>query len=359
MSEPVNLAEYEAAAQERLPALAFDYVASGADDERTLGRNRSGFDRYLLRPRALAGVEAPRLATTVLGTPVALPVLLAPTAFHCLMHPEGERASVRAAGAAGTLMVASTLATRDLESIAAAATGPLWFQLYVYRDRLMTERLVRRAEAAGYAALCLTADTPVLGRRERDVRNSFALPDGLGLANFADPELASLPADGGSSLVSYMATAFDPSLSWRDIAWLRSLTALPVIVKGVMDAADARLAVDHGAAAVIVSNHGGRQLDSAPGTIEVLAEVVEGVAGRCEVYLDGGVRRGTDVVKALALGARAVLIGRPYLWGLAVDGEAGARRVLALLEAELTTALMLCGCADVAAVSVKTVIEVP
>ena len=355
MSEPVNLEEYEAVAKERLPAFAFDYVASGAEDERTLHRNRTGFKRYLLRPKALTGVETPRLATTVLGTAVAMPVLLAPTAFHCLVHPEGELASVRAAGAFGTLMVASTLATRDLEAIAVAATGPIWFQLYIYRDRHLTERLVQRAEAAGYKALCLTADTPVLGRRERDIRNNFTLPSGLGLANFAGPEFATLPTTEGSSLASYMATGFDPLVSWRDIAWLRSLTSLPIIVKGVMDGEDARLAVEHGVDAVIVSNHGGRQLDSAPGTIEVLSEVVEGVGGRCEVYLDGGVRRGTDVLKALALGARAVLIGRPYLWGLAVNGEAGVRRVLELLEAELITTLMFCGCQDVASVKPEIV----
>ena len=358
--QPVNLDEYEAAARALLPAQAYDYYASGSDDEITLGRNRTGFGRYLLRPRALAAVAAPRLETSVLGTRVSAPVLLAPTAFHCLAHPEGELASVRAAGAAGTLMVASTLATRSLEAVAAAATGPVWFQLYVYRDRGLTESLVRRAEAAGYTALCLTVDTPVLGRRERDVRNRFALPPGLELANFSDSAFAGLPEKAsGSAFASYIAAAFDPELRWQDVAWLRSLTSLPVVIKGVLTGADARLAVENGAAAVIVSNHGGRQLDSAPGSIEVLEEVIAALGGRCEVYLDGGIRRGTDVLKCLALGARAVLIGRPYLWGLAVDGEAGVRHVLSLLNAELVTAMMFCGCADVADMPSDVVMRTP
>jgi 4-hydroxymandelate oxidase len=358
VDEPVNLDEYEAAARAVLPAPAYDYYRGGSDDERTLARNRGGFERYLLRPKALAAVAKPALATTVLGTRVASPVLLAPTAFHRLAHPEGEVASVRAAGAAGTLMVASTLATCTLEAVAAAATGPVWFQLYVYRDRALTEDLVRRAEAAGYTALCLTVDTPVLGRRERDVRNQFTLPPGLELANFSASALAGLPEQAsGSAFATYIATAFDPELRWSDVGWLRSLTDLPVVIKGVMSGEDARLALEHGAAAVIVSNHGGRQLDSAPGSIEVLEEVVEAVGGRCEVYLDGGIRRGTDVLKCLALGARAVLIGRPYLWGLAVGGEAGVRRVLSLLNDELAMAMMFCGCADASQVGPEIVMR--
>jgi len=349
MIESVNLDEYEDAARERLDPVSFDYIAGGAEDEATLQRNRDAYARYLLRPRALAGIEHVDLSTTVLGTPVSTPILIAPAAYHCLCDPEGEVATARAAQSAGTLMVASTLATRTLEDIAAVG-GPVWFQLYVYRDRAVTESLVRRAEAAGYHALVLTADTPVLGRRERDVRNHFSLPAGLQMANFADPALSQFLPAGGSELAAYVGSAIDPALSWRDIAWLRSITSLPVVVKGVMCAEDARLAVEHGAAAVVVSNHGGRQLDSAPSTIEVLEEVVAAVGGRCEVYLDGGVRRGTDVVKALALGARAVLIGRPYLWGLAVAGEAGARRVLDLLTAETEMALRLTGCVGASSV---------
>lgn len=354
--QPLNLAEYATAARLRLPAMAYHYISGGAEDELTLRRNHEAFGRYLLRPRILAGTEQPSLATTVLGAPVALPVLLAPTAFHRLACDDGELASVRAAGAAGTVFCASTLATTSMEAIAAAASGPLWFQLYVYRDRRLTEALVRRAEAAGYNALCLTADTPVLGRREQDIRDSFTLPDGLTMANFVDPDRRDMPElPAGSSLTRYIAEQLDPALSWEDLAWLRSLTTLPLVVKGVMCGEDAGRAVAAGAAAIIVSNHGGRQLDSAPATIEVLAEVVEAVGGLTEVYLDGGVRRGGDVLKALALGARAVLIGRPYLYGLAVDGEAGARRVLRLLAAELTTAMQLCGVSDVQRVAQNVV----
>jgi isopentenyl diphosphate isomerase/L-lactate dehydrogenase-like FMN-dependent dehydrogenase len=344
---PVNLEEYEALAKATLSQAAFDYIISGADDEKTLGRNRTAFDRYLLRPRALAATGIPSLVTTVLDTSVSTPVLLAPTALQRLVNAEGELATARAAGRAGTLMVASTLSTQSLEAIASAATGPLWFQLYVYRDRGLTSDLVRRAESAGYRALCLTVDTPRLGRRERDIRTNFSLPEGLRLANFAEPERADLPEGGGSSLANYIAGQFDPTLGWQDVDWLGSLSSLPVVLIGIMSARDARLAVEHGAAAVVVSNHGGRQLDAGQGTIEVLEEVVEAVAGRCEVYVDGGIRRGTDVVKALALGARAVLIGRPYLWGLAVDGEDGVCRVLELLNEELRMALMFCGCRDV------------
>ena len=356
MNGLLNLDDFEAAARECLPGLVYDYIASGAEDERTLRRNREAFGAYLLRPRALGGAGDPVLATTVLGTAVSLPVLIAPTAMQRLAHEEGELATARAAGAAGTIMGVSTLATHTIEAVAEAATGPLWFQLYIYRDRGLTASLVRRAEAAGYAALCLTVDTPVLGIRERDVRNAFTLPPGISLANFSDPELADLPPEEpGSALATYFAEQLDPAIAWPDLDWLRSITSLPIVLKGIMTAEDARLAVEHGAAAVIVSNHGGRQLDSAPGTMEVLEEVVEAASGVCEVLLDGGVRRGTDVVKALALGARAVLIGRPYVWGLAVGGEEGVRRVLDILRAELRLALTLCGCKDASAVGREVV----
>jgi len=343
--EPINLDEYEVAASERLDAGVYAYIAGGAEDEYTLRRNRTAFGGLMLRPRVLAGTPPPDLRTTVLGCQVALPVLLAPTTLQRLAHPDGELAATRAAAATGAIYVAPTTASYSLEEIAAAATTTLWFQLYCLRDRRLTEALVRRAETAGYRALCLTGDSPISGRRERDRRSGFSLPADYPMPNLTAPGMPPPPAN--MPLAVWANSLLDPTVSWDDVSWLRSITSLPVILKGVMDGDDAQQAVNAGVAALIVSNHGGRQLDSAPSTIEVLPEVVAAVAGRCEVYLDGGIRRGTDIVKALALGARAVLIGRPYVWGLAVAGEAGVRRVLQLLEIELSTALILCGCAAV------------
>ncbi len=350
--EPINVQEYEDLAFERLEPTALDYYRSGAGDEVTLRANRAAFERIRLRPRALVDVSALTLETMALGTPVSMPIMVAPTAYHCLACVEGERDTARAAGAVGTLMVASTLATRTLEEIADAATGPLWFQLYVYKDRRVSETLVRRAEESGYRALALTVDTPRLGRRERDVRNGFGLPPHLHLANFADPSMRDvLPQMPGASGLEVVAQRlFDQSLTWDALAWLTSITSLPIVVKGILTAEDARLAVEHGAAAIIVSNHGGRQLDGVLATIEALPEVVEAVEGRCEVYLDGGVRRGVDVLKALAVGARGVFVGRPVLWGLAVDGAAGVERVLTLLRDELELAMTLAGRPAIASV---------
>jgi 4-hydroxymandelate oxidase len=288
------------------------------------------------------------LATTVLGARVEMPILVAPMAFHRLAHADGELATARAASAAGTVMTVSTLATTSLEAVREASIGVLWFQLYIFRDRDVTRALVQRAEASGYAAIVLTVDTPVLGRRERDVRGRFQLPPELTMANLL-PGLADTFPDvaAGSALSAYAADMLDPSVTWPDLEWLRSITRLPIVVKGIVRGDDAARAVEHGAAAIVVSNHGGRQLDTAIATIRALPEVSEAVAGRVEVMLDGGVRRGTDVVKALALGARAVLVGRPLLWGLALGGEDGVREVLALLRDELDLAMALCGCGSV------------
>lgn len=328
---PVNLDEYEPLARARLPVEVADFIAGGAEDERTLRRNRQAFDRWALRPRVLTGVTAPRLHTNVLGQPVAMPVLLAPAGEHALSHPEGEAATARAAAAAGSLLIASTASSLPLEAIAAAATGPLWFQLYCFSDRELTASLVTRAKTAGYRAIVLTVDAPVLGRREREIRSGYAVRRRLHRGNFPDGRQGS----------------FDASLTWDVVPWLRELSGLPVVLKGIMCGEDAALAVEHGAAAVIVSNHGDRQLDGAPAALEVLPEVVAAVQGRAEVYLDGGVRRGTDVLTALALGARVVCIGRPYLWALAVDGQQGVGRLLGLLRDEIATALTLCGRAGV------------
>jgi 4-hydroxymandelate oxidase len=345
--EPINIFELEARARERMELQSFDYYASGAHDEVTLRANRAAFERLAIAYRVLVDVSQRDLATTVLGMPVSMPMLVAPTAFHCLATPEGEVATARAAGAAGTVMILSTLSTRPVEAVVAAATGPVWFQLYVYRDRGATEALVRRAEAAGCRALVLTVDAPLLGRRERDVRNRFRLPPGLSVANMLPEGYGDLPpVDADSGLAAYVAALLDPSLAWKDVAWLRSITELPVVVKGIVRPDDALRAAEVGAAGLVVSNHGGRQLDTAPATLDVLPEIADALAAHghaIEILLDGGVRRGTDVLKALALGARAVLLGRAVLWGLAADGEAGAAYVLRLLRDELDLAMALAG----------------
>jgi 4-hydroxymandelate oxidase len=332
--------------------MVWDYYASGADDEHCVRRNIAAYEQITLHHRVLVDVAKRDLATTVLGERIAMPIAVAPTAFHRLAHRDGELASVRGAGDAGALFVLSTLSNTAVEDVVAAASGPVWFQLYIYRDRGATEALVRRVEAAGCRALVLTVDAPLFGRRERDVRNRFALPPHLGIENLHAAGYARLPpASGESGLAAYVAELFDQSLSWGVVEWLRSITSLPVLVKGIVRADDAVRAIEHGAAGVVVSNHGGRQLDASPATIAVLPRIADAVAGRGEILLDGGVRRGTDVVKALALGARAVLVGRPVLWGLAAAGQTGVAAALELLRRELDLAFALCGCPDVASVT--------
>jgi 4-hydroxymandelate oxidase len=349
---PVNITDFEALAREVLSREAYDYYAGGSQDEVTLRENRAAYDRVSLAYRVLVDVSRRDMTTTVLGQQVAMPILVAPTAFHRLATPEGELATARAAGAAGTIMILSTLSTSPIEAVVAAASGPIWFQLYVYRDRKATEGLVRRAEAAGCRALVLTVDAPLIGRRERDVRNRFSLPPGLAVANLLAEgygDLPPVPADSG--LAAYVSTFLDPSLTWRDVAWLRSITELPILVKGIVRPDDALRAAEAGVAGVVVSNHGGRQLDTAPATLDVLPEIADALAAHgcgIEVLMDGGVRRGTDVLKAVALGAKAVLIGRPVLWGLAADGEKGAAKVLSLLRDELDLAMALAGAPTIA-----------
>ena len=362
MTIPLTIRDLHDVAAARLPRAAYDYYASGADDERTLADNEAAWGRVRLRPRCLVNVAQRDLSTTVLGRRVSMPILVAPTAFQRMAHPDGELATARAAATAGTVMILSTLATSTLEDVATAyegargavgdETGGRWFQLYVYRDRGITRSLVERAEAAGYDALVLTVDTPYLGRRLRDVRNGFALPEGLAIANLvAHGKGAVNEAAGNSGLAAYVATMLDPSLSWSDVDWLRSITRLPIILKGVVRADDARLAVTHGASAIVVSNHGGRQLDGTIATADALPEVVDAAGDGLEVLVDGGVRRGADVLRALALGARAVLVGRAVLWGLASDGEAGVATALQMLRGELDQALALVGCASVDSVT--------
>ncbi len=338
----MDVAALERRARERLDAAAYDYYAGGADDELTLADNVAAWTRWRLRPKVLRDVSAVDPATTVLGVPVRTPVLVAPTAYQRMAHDEGEVATARGAAAVGTLLCVSTLATVALDEVAAAAPdAPRWFQLYVRRDRAWTAELVARAAAAGYRAIVLTVDVPVLGRRWREERNDFTLPTGMVMANVGTAP----PTVKGSGLAAYAASEFDPALTFDDVGWLCSLSDLPVVVKGVLRGDDAAAAVDAGAAAVVVSNHGARQLDTAIATADALPEVAAAVGDRAEVYVDGGIRRGTDVVKAVALGARAVLVGRPVLWGLATGGADGVAAVLTELTEEVVRALMLCGAA--------------
>ena len=343
----LNLAEYEAIARERLPQPVYDYYAGGAEDERTLRGNCAAFERFWLRPRVLTDVSEVDASVELLGERLSFPVLLAPTAFQRLAHPDGELATVRAAGTAGTIYTASTLATTPIEEIMEAATGPVWFQLYVFRDRGISRELVERAQAVGCQALVLTLTVPVQGKRERDARNGFALPLGIGLANFPGLRQEQFPEGQGSRLERFIGREFDASLSWDATDWLRGITDLPIVLKGIMTPEDAQRAVERGAAAIIISNHGGRQLDGAEPTLLALPRVVDAVGGRVPVLMDGGVRRGRDVVMALALGARAVGIGRPYLWGLAAGGQEGVERVLELLRSEFERTMALLGRAGV------------
>jgi 4-hydroxymandelate oxidase len=343
--EPLSPRDYATAARAKLDRAVWDYIAGGSGDEVTLRGERAAYDRYRLRPRTLVDVSSCELGTTLLGRPVALPVGIAPMAYHRLVDAEGETATVRAAGALGALTVTSTFASRTLEETARAASGPLWLQLYVLRARKVTESLVRRAEAAGYRALVITVDAPRMARRERDLRNGFHLPSHIRPVNLDDDHTGGLHTGraGGSALAAHADRHHDAAFTWQDLAWLRSLTGLPLVLKGVLTARDARQAADLGVEGLIVSTHGGRQLDGAIAALDALPEVVAAVPDECEVLVDGGIRRGTDVLKALALGARAVLVGRPVLWGLAVGGAAGAERVLTTLRDELAEAMALTG----------------
>ncbi len=329
---PINLSDYEKLAEELIEPGAWGYYQGGSDDEVTLRECRAALQRIKLRPRMLVDVHSIDMRTTVLGTPIGLPVLVAPTAYHSLAHPEGECATAQGTGHANTIMIASSFSNRSLEEIAAVATGPLWFQLYSYRDPQSTGKVVQRAEAAGYKALVLTADLPRLGNRERDIRSKFVLPSHLFIANYKDVE----KDDDYIPVPTY--------LTWDAIEWLRGLSTLPIVVKGILTAEDALIALERGADAIAVSNHGGRQLDGEIPAIEALPEIIEAVDGRCEVYVDGGIRRGTDILKALALGARAVFVGRPAIWGLAVNGADGVHSVLDILRTELELDMALCGC---------------
>jgi 4-hydroxymandelate oxidase len=349
-SWPVNLDDFELAARRRLSPMAFAYIAGGAGDERTMRRNNEAFGEIRLKPRVLVDVSRVDTSIELFGQAMPHPILLAPTAYHKLSHHEGELATARGAQAAAATLVVSSYATTDVEEIARATAQPLWFQLYVHPDRGFTRDLVARAVAAGCSAVCITVDSPVFGARNREARTRFALPAGVSAKHLAPlggaaQQAGHVAADGVYSPVT------DASLQWKDITWLCSLTSVPVILKGILTPEDARRAIDHGAAGIIVSNHGGRNLDTLPATIEALPGIAKAVDGRIAVLLDGGIRRGTDVLKALALGASAVLIGRPYVWGLAVGGAAGVTEVVRILCDELRAAMALCGLPDISCIT--------
>jgi 4-hydroxymandelate oxidase len=344
----VNLPDYEARARELVDGSTLDYYDGGSNDEITLRDNVAAFSRIALYPRMFRGVGTRDMSTSLVGSNARWPVIVAPVALLGMLSPDGEVPAARAATAAGSIFVLSSLSVTPIEDVIAAATGPVWFQLYVYKDRAASEALVKRVEEAGCSALELTADTPILGRRERDVRNSFDLPEGLWTPNLtADAGSLTPQAGSDSPFKAAIDALFYPDLTWDDVAWLTSITNLPVLIKGLLRADDAVRAVDAGAAGVIVSNHGGRQLDTAPAAIDALVAIADAVGDRTELIVDGGIRRGADVLKAIALGARAVQIGRPIVWGLVVDGEQGVGDVLGLLRDELDLAMALTGCRSI------------
>jgi (S)-2-hydroxy-acid oxidase len=333
----LNLDQFEPYAREQMQPYAFDYYFGGAADEVTLLANRDAWKHYHLRPRVLIDVARIDTSSTMLGTPVAMPVGFAPTAAHKLAHPDGELASARATSEAKTLMCLSTLSTYSIEEVAEVGQGPRWFQLYVHKQRAIAKDLIQRAVANGYSAIVVTADLPVPGYREREFAQDLTLPDDARPANY--PNTAT-----EEEFNDYLIGLQDQSLTWGDLSWIRDAAGgAPLVVKGILTKEDAKLALEYGVEGVVVSNHGGRQLDHTPATIDVLEEVVEATGGACEVYLDGGVRRGTDVLTALALGARGVFVGRPFLYALAAAGQQGVRRALDLMNGEIVNAMTLLG----------------
>ena len=357
-------------AKKRLPRGVFDYIDGGAEDELTMAANSAAYRRLTFSPRVLRDVSQVDISSSLLGRKVDCPLVLAPTGFTRIAHPEGELAVARAAKRAGLPYALSTLGTRSIEEVAEVGSDRLWFQVYTWRDRDLVADLVKRAATSGYEALCLTVDTAVLGRRERDVKRGFTLPPKIGLSTLLDGilhpgwSLAFLRSepiifanvagnesvgDGTDaiSLAEYVGSQFDPALSWDDIDWLRDRWDGPLVIKGIQSVSDARIAADHGVDAIAISNHGGRQLDSAPATLDLLPSIVEAVGGRIEIICDGGVRRGSDIVKAVALGANAVMVGRPYLYGLGAAGEAGVDQVLSNFASEMERTMALIGCRSV------------
>ncbi|KAF5466339.1 hypothetical protein F2P56_016272 [Juglans regia] len=342
--EPVNVNEFQELAREALPKMYYDFYAGGAEDQYTLKDNVEAFKRITIRPRVLVDVSRIDMSTTVLGYNISAPIMIAPTGLHKLAHPEGEAATARAAAASKTIMILSTTSSCTVEEVASSCNAVRFFQLYVYKRRDITAALVHRAEKNGYKALVLTVDVPRLGRREADIKNKMIAPRLKNLEGLLSIEVDST---SGSNLEAYAKETMDASLCWKDVEWLRSITNMPILIKGILTREDAIKAAEIGVAGIVVSNHGARQLDYSPATITVLEEVVHAVGGKIPVLFDGGVRRGTDVFKALAFGAQAVLIGRPVVFGLAAKGEHGVKRVIQMLKDELELAMALSGCPSV------------
>ncbi len=346
--EPINLFDFEAIAKERLPKEEYDYIAGGATDEISVDRNRRAYTSWAFRPRVLRNVSGLDLCTEVLGAKVNLPVLIAPCGGHKKAHPDGEFATYRAAAACGTIFAVSANASADFTELTQAAKGRLWLQLYPFRDRELTKEWLARAKQDGYEAVCVTLDSQWPAKRERNLRNQYENRRG---ANFSKdrpkPQRGAHPGGG------------DPAATWKDLEWIKSIAGLPVVAKGVMTGEDVELCAEVGADGVIVSNHGGRHLDNTLATVEVLSEAVAAAKGKMEIYLDGGIRRGADVVKALAMGAKAVFIGRPLFWGLAVDGEQGVIRVLNILREEMEITMAKCGRPTIASIDSTTIVKAP
>ncbi|XP_019196438.1 PREDICTED: peroxisomal (S)-2-hydroxy-acid oxidase GLO4-like [Ipomoea nil] len=342
--EPVNVKEFQELARQVLTKMNYDFYAGGAEDEHTLKDNENAFQRIIIRPRVLIDVSRIDMSTTILGYNTSAPIMVGPTAMHKLAHPDGEVATARAAAASNVIMGLSFSASRTIEEVAASVNAVRFFQIYVFKRRDITELMVRRADRNGFKAIILTVDTPRLGRREADIKNRFISPP---LKNFEGLISTTVVPDSGSGLEAYASSTLDSSLSWKDIAWLKSITNLPILLKGILTHEDAIKALEVGVAGIIVSNHGARQLDYTPATISVLEEVVLAVKGKVPVLFDGGVRRGTDIFKALALGAQAVLIGRPVIFGLAAKGENGVRQVIEMLKNELELTMALSGCCTI------------
>ncbi|KAM9243741.1 2-Hydroxyacid oxidase 2 isoform 1-T4 [Dugong dugon] len=341
----VCLTDFQARARERLSKSTWDFIDGGADDSFTRDDNIAAFKRIRLRPRFLKDVSKVDTRTTIQGKEISAPICIAPMGFHCLAWPDGEMSTARAAQAAGICYITSTYASCTLENIVTAApSGLRWFQLYVQPDQQLTKQLIQRAESLGFKALVITVDVPIVGNRRHDIRNKLDLKMNLLLKDLQSPKER-------DSIPHLQMSAIDPSICWNDLSWFQSITQLPIILKGILTKEDAELAVKHNVHGIIVSNHGGRQLDEVAASIDALTEVVTAVQGKLEVYLDGGIRTGNDVLKALALGAKCVFVGRPILWGLACEGEHGVQEVLNILKKELHTSMTLTGCRSVAEIT--------
>ncbi|XP_078492919.1 2-Hydroxyacid oxidase 1-like [Ciona intestinalis] len=352
MSALVSLKDYENSAREKLPKSVWDYYSSGANNEQTLSDNCKAFSIYRLRPHVLNDVSKVNLGSSVLGTSIDFPVCIAATALNKMAHPKGEIAVSKAAESMKIGYMQSTWATTSVEDVTAAAPGAIrWFQLYIFKDREVSRQLVHRAERLGYSGIFLTVDMPVFGKRYKDAKNNFSLPAHLSLENLKAlntlRELVTVEGQDGSELARMAASSVNPSTQWSDVAWLKTITNMPIVLKGIITGEMAKRAVKENVDGILVSNHGERQLPGVPATIDALREIVQAVDGKCEVYLDGGVRTGTDVIKAIAFGAKAVFIGRPVLWGLTHNGQEGVRHVLEMLRDEFKTALQLMGCTSV------------